>query len=85
MLITKEKCYTTRLGRAVRLYDFWPGSRLPVIGAVEGKYEWEIARWTAEGTVYGPSTTSNLDLIEVPCENKTKEKSNVFESNYNCH
>ena len=80
-LITKEKCYTTRLGKAVRLYDFWPGSRLPVIGALEGRYEWEVARWTAEGKAYGSPITSSLDLIEVPCENKTKEKENEFESN----
>lgn len=83
MLITKTKCYTTRSGRAVKVYDFWAGSRLPVIGAYAEKYEWQVMRWTENGNA-GAFLQSPLDLIEVPCENELKEKENVFTTTYTC-
>lgn len=84
-LINKTKTHTTRFGRPVRLYDFWTGSRLPVVGAVQHRGEWQFARWTEEGFAYGPSVTSNDDLIEVVEETKGKGETNYVESNLNCY
>jgi hypothetical protein len=63
-LITQTKEYTTRRGSPVRLYDFWPNSRLPVVGAVLYRGGWSIERWTADGCAYNYGITSPQDLIE---------------------
>ena len=64
-MIDKDKQYTTRDGREVRIYATDSGGIFPVHGAFHSPCgKWVSCGWRDEG-VYYVTRTSNLDLIEV--------------------
>jgi hypothetical protein len=67
--ITKDRTYTTRDGRAVRIYATDAGSEYPIHGAIKKTDSgqdvyWEEEAWTDEGSNYSTEIEHADDLIE---------------------
>ncbi len=63
--ISKEKQYTTRDGREVRIYATDGVGEYPVHGALKRSDGWVSATWGSRGHVLKPYRESPEDLIEV--------------------
>ena len=61
MKIDKNRTYTTRDGRAVRIYATDANEDFPVHGAVKTSEGWELKSWTSDGVwMTSPHNASNL-------------------------
>lgn len=67
-MIDKTREYTTRNGKAVRIYTIDGGGTFPIHGAwLNCEGHWVPETWTVKGNVYHNNTIiSPLDLIEKP-------------------
>jgi hypothetical protein len=63
--ISKDKQYTTRDGREVRIYATDGGGTYPIHGAIERREGWVSASWGSTGYVVSPGREMLDDLIEV--------------------
>jgi len=63
--ISKDKQYTTRDGREVRIYATDGGGEYPVHGAIKRSEGWISASWGSSGYVVSPCREMPDDLIEV--------------------
>jgi hypothetical protein len=63
-MISKDKQYTTRDGREVRIYATDGAGTFPIHGAVLNQGVWEINTWRKDGRTYVP-IDSIIDLIEI--------------------
>jgi hypothetical protein len=61
--ISKDKQYTTRDGREVRIYATDCGGIYPVHGAIKGEHEWVPNKWRDDGKF--ELHDHKYDLIEV--------------------
>jgi len=66
MKIDKNRTYTTRDGRAVRIYATDGGRRTPIHGATKDPNDdgWTSRTWTNEGLYYLGQLNDEKDLIE---------------------
>ena len=64
-MIDKDKQYTTRDGREVRIYATDGCGEYPVHGALKSSNGWVSATWGSHGHVVKPCRESPDDLIEV--------------------
>ena len=60
-----KKKYTTRDGRAVRIYAVYHNQRVAVHGAILSHDEWQIYNWYGDGMCFSSGEKSDGDLIEV--------------------
>ena len=68
MTINKDRTYTTRDGRAVRIYATDAMFHHPIHGAITNQAEsksWDIKSWNSNGQVFSDGEESHQDLIEV--------------------
>lgn len=63
-MIDRDKLYTTRDGRSVRIYAMDGDKDSPIHGAVLDEYGWVPYSWKKNGKFYS-SKKNNMDLIEL--------------------
>lgn len=71
-MITKDKEYTTRDGREVRIYATDGCEGYTIHGAIKVEGEWESETWTKEGFAWSQMAPSEDDLIEKQKEHTVK-------------
>jgi hypothetical protein len=64
-MIDKDKQYTTRDGRGVRIYATDGAGEYSVHGALKSSRGWIYATWDSQGHVVNPSRETLDDLTEV--------------------
>lgn len=67
-LIDPAKKYTTRDGRAVRIYATDAGGEYPIHGAIKNGDEWKGCDWSTTGQRHLTIPQTSSDLIEVKPE-----------------
>ncbi len=71
-MIDKDKTYTTRNGREVRIYATDAKGAYPVHGAIKNTTSWESYMWTQNGNTYvNIDDLQESDLIEVKLKKPT--------------
>jgi hypothetical protein len=79
MKVERGKEYTTRDGRAVRIYAVDGGNLFPVHGAIkDGRGDWVTQVWSSNGAWSSGSNISNNDLIEAPRKFRLERWANVW-------
>ena len=63
-MISKDKQYTTRDGREVRIYAIDGIGKFPIHGAVLTDEGWDETTWREDGR-FGGNEGTHLDLIEI--------------------
>jgi hypothetical protein len=63
--ISKDKQYTTRDGREVRIYATDGAGEYSVHGALKSSEGWFYTTWGSQGHIMKPCTETVADLIEV--------------------
>ena len=74
MNISKDKTYTTRDGREVRIYAIDGCSFRPIHAAIKKDSGWESADWCRDGTFTDLDRGHDYDLIEVKPRIKVRLK-----------
>ena len=79
MQVLMGKEYTTRDGRAVRIYAVDGGGQFPVHGAIkDGCGDWVTHVWSANGVFSLVSYIADADLIEAPRKFRLERWVNVW-------